>query len=243
MNTNPNLKNPLAFFALCLVVIESIFVALLMYRVDNIVLCPCMVKALFIFIIAFPLIVFIGFYVLLIKKPEVLFSPYENALAEYITNNMSKEEKQNYHRIKDIQYGESHTTTKTKEKTAIPTISEEEILDKYISQNAPFMQKNLKIVARNGARYFDGYANWNGCNYVAEVKKLLKWSPASIQGVCTFVSNARSCFSILHMTLLLSIEEQYSKEEVTKAIHQVDSAVNVVFVENEDGNVTFSNIY
>ena len=242
MNINPNLKNPLAFFALCLVVIESIFVALLMYRVENIVLCPCLVKALFIFIIAFPLIVFIGFYVLLITKPEVLFSPYENALAEYITSIMSKKEEQNYRMAKDVQYGESHTATKTKEKTAL-IISEDEILDNYISRNAPFIQKNIKVETKNGVRYFDGYANWNGCHFVVEVKQLLKWSQASIQGIRAFTSNARSCFSVLHMTLLLSIEEQYSKEEVAKAIHQVDGAVNVVFVEKKDKEIKFSNNY
>ncbi len=242
MNSNPNLKNPLAFFALCLVVIESIFVALLMYRVESIVLCPCMVKALFIFIITFPLIVFIGFYVLLCKKPDVLFSPYENAYAEYITNIMSKREEQNFHLAKNVQYGESHMPTKTKGETAISIISEDEILDKYISQNAPFIQKNVKVETRNGARYFDGYANLNGCHFVVEVKRLHQWTPASIQGVRVFVSNAQSCFAVLYMTLLLSIEEQYSKEEVVKAIHQIDSAINVVFVDKEDGNIKFSNI-
>ena len=247
MNINPNLRNPLALFALCFLVVESVMTSILIYRVNDIVLCPCIVKMLFIFIVAFPLIVFIGFYVILWCKADVLFSPYENALAEHIRKMGSKEILENQ-KAKDAQYGVSLQIVEGQEKQRKPYVphtsfSEEEILDQYIIQYAPFLQKHIKVETRNGIRYFDAYANWNGCHFVLEVKQLNKWTPSSIQGVRQFASNARSSFSPLHMTLLLKIEDEYSTDEIVKTIHQEDTALNIIFVSVASNTIKFSEIF
>ena len=247
MNINPNLRNPLALFALCFLVVESVMTSILIYRVNDIVICPCIVKMLFIFIVAFPLIVFIGFYVLLWCKADVLFSPYENALTEQVRN-MGKKEIVENRKAKDAQYGTSSHTSEEKNKHEKPQVpvaifSEEEILDQYIVQYAPFLQKHIKVETRNGVRYFDAYANWNGCHFVLEVKQLNKWTLSSIQGVHQFISNARSSFSLLHMTLLLKIEEEYSMDEIAKSIHKEDAALNIIFVSVESNTIMFSEIY
>lgn len=253
MNINPNLRNPLALFALCFLVVESVMTSILIYRVNDIVLCPCIVKMLFIFIVAFPLIVFIGFYVLLWCKADVLFSPYENALAEQIRN-MGKKEIVDNKKAKDAKYGISlqaseDTNTHKKSKIPVALFSEEEILNQYISQYVPFLQKNIKVETRNGIRYFDAYANWNGCNYVVEVKQLTKWTDASKQGVTLFVSNARSLQSPIHMTLVLYIidnNEKQDRQKIVTDIHNgVDPAINIVFasINKDTNNIEFSYIY
>lgn len=176
MNINPNLRNPLALFALCFLVVESVMTSILIYKVNNIELCPFIVKMLFIFIVVFPLLVFIGFYVLLWFKAEVLFSPSENAWAEHIRKMDSKEILENQ-KAKDAQYGVSLQIVEGQEKQRKPYVPhtsflEGEILNQYIAKYAPFLQKNIKVETRNGIRYFDAYANWNGCHFVIEVKQL-----------------------------------------------------------------------
>lgn len=240
MNINPNLRNPLALFALCFLVVESIFTTLFMWRVENFNLCPCMVKMLLIFIIAFPSAVFIAFILIMLLKPEALYSRYENALADFLTNGMDKKEKQEHHMAKAVQYGEKYDAMP---KIGAVNTSEEEILDKYISLNAPFLQKNIKVETKNGPRYFDAYAYWNGCHYVAEVKRLHKWTPSRVQGVRIFSTNARGCFSFLHMTLVLCITNPYDKEKIAKEIHEEDSSINVIFAFVESGEIKFSEIY
>ncbi len=241
---DPNLRNPLSLFALCFIVIESIFVVLLMYRVENIVLSPCLIKTLLIFVVAFPSGVFLTFILLLIFKPRALYSRHENAVADYITNGMTKQEVRDKSTAKDALYDahpQSYKSTAKQETKVI--VSEDAILKKYISSYAPYLQQNIKVETRNGVRYFDGYANWNGCYFVVEVKCLQKWAPTSIQGVRTFVSSARSCFSSLHMTLLLYIEDnKYSKDEINREIHSVDPSINVVFADKESNGINFSNI-
>ena len=102
---------------------------------------------------------------------------------------MDKKEKQDHHMAKAVQYGEKYDAMP---KIGAVNTSEEEILDKYISLNAPFLQKNIKVETKNGPRYFDAYAYWNGCHYVAEVKRLHKWTPSRVQGVRIFSTNATS---------------------------------------------------
>lgn len=249
MNTNPNLRNPLALFALCLLLIESIAMALLLCKAKNIELSECAVNAFVVFIVAFPVLVFVCFYVLLLRKPETLFSPYENAMAFWIVN-MSKGEIQEAQRKKDIIYGSlsaqsrnSESATKTKEEA----ITEEQLLNQYITKLAPFMMKNVKVATVNGLRFFDGYANWNGYDYVLEVKRLNKWTEASRQGVALFAAKAKSCFSSPHLTILLyimeNIDNQY--EEIAKEIHIVAPAINIIFARTSGNSkiIQFSDIY
>jgi len=247
MNINPNLRNPLALFALCFLVVESVMTSILLYKVDEINLCPWVVKMLFVFIIAFPLILFTGFYILLWCKHEVLFSPYENALAEHIRK-MGKKEIEENQKAKDAQYGvsmQAYEDTKKlkKSQTSVSFFSEEEILNQYIAKYASFMQKNIKVETKNGIRYFDAYAYWNGCHYVAEVKRLYKWTPSSAQGVRIFSTNARGCFSFLHMTLILCIADSPNKTEISQEIHKIDPTINVIFVSIDSNEIKFSEIY
>lgn len=221
--------------------------SILIYKVNNIELCPFIVKMLFIFIVVFPLLVFIGFYVLLWFKAEVLFSPSENAWAEHIRKMDSKEILENQ-KAKDAQYGVSLQIVEGQEKQRKPYVPhtsflEGEILNQYIAKYAPFLQKNIKVETRNGIRYFDAYANWNGCHFVIEVKQLHKWTPASLQGVRQFASNARDSFSYLHMTLLLKIDDDYSADEIAKTIHQEDTALNIIFVSVASDTIKFSEIF
>lgn len=244
MNVNPNLRNPLALFALCFLLIESVMTSVLITQVNDIELCPWVVEMLFIFIVAFPSVLFIGFYVLLWCKADVLFSPYENAMAERIKK-MGEKEIVDNQKAKDARYGislQSSSATNLREGPQRPVVipSEEEILDQYIALFAPFLQKNIRVETKNGVRYFDAYANWNGCNFVLEVKILHKWTSMSVQGVRQFASNARSSFSPLHMTLLLKMEDKYSIDEIVETIHKVDAAINIVFVSGESNNIKFS---
>lgn len=246
MNVNPNLKNPLALFALCFIVAESVITALLIHRAPNIEICPWETTMLYIFVVAFPLIVFVGFYVLLFTKPEVLFSPLENAYAQLISD-MSSKEKQNRPKEKNILYGLSSPTSndakiETKSKRII---TEDTIIDQYISILAPFLRKNVKVQTKEGMfRFFDAHAYWNGCNYTVEVKCMPQWNSISLQGVKTFVNNARSCFYPIHMTLILYIKDMSSDEKtIAKEIHEVDPAINIIFAYEENENIKFSNIY
>lgn len=247
MNINPNLRNPLSLFAICFLVVESIFTTLFMWRVESISLCPCMVKMLLAFIVIFPSVVFIAFFFLLLFKYNALFSPFENAEAERIER-MNQQEEQCHQMEKNVKYGDPNnslyeTSNTTKQKALISTISEEEILDKYISLNAPFLQKNIKVETKNGPRYFDAYANWNGCHYVAEVKRLQKWTQAGLHGVRTFATNAKECFSSIQIILILKIESACSEEEVNQAVHKIDPAIKIVFVEEASNTIKFYNIY
>lgn len=241
MNINPNLKNPLSLFAICFLIVESIFTTLFMWRVESIILCPCMIKMLLIFIIAFPLIVFVGFYVLLLIKPEVLFSPLENAYAKRILK-QNAEEVQERAKEKVVMYGLDYAINEESDisvrNEAKPILAEKTILNQYISQYAPFLRKDVKVQTKDSFRYFDAYANWNGCDYVVEVKRVRTWTSSCVQGVSVFASNARSCFSFAHMTLILQIEDMFNKGEIVRQIHEIEPALNIVFASlDENSNI------
>lgn len=250
MSVNPNLRNPLALFALCFLVTESTVMAILMYVANHVAFCTWAVNMLTVFVVAFPTVVFSCFIVILFKKPEVLYSLYEQAIANRImamTNNESKE----HNLAKASNYGISSSAEVSDipndANTSKAIITEESILEQYIAKFAPFMRKNMKAITQNGSRYFDGYANWNGCNYVVEVKRLEKWTEAGKRGVQAFSSNARSSFFPLHTTLVLCLNEssnQYHK--IAKDIHEIDPAINVIFANSTSGtpgDITFSEIY
>lgn len=250
MSVNPNLKNPLALFALCFLVTESIVMAILMYVANHVAFCTWAVNMFAIFAVAFPTVVFSVFIAILCNKPEVLYSLYEQAIAYRMmamTNNDSKE----HNLAKASNYGISSSAEEfgmsNKANTSKTTIiTEESILEQYIAQFAPFMRKNMKAITQNGARYFDGYANWNGCNYVVEVKRLEKWTEAGKRGAKLFALNARSCFSSLDMTLVLYLEEQASQYDIAKDVHNIDPEINIVFASRKRENpsvVHFSSIY
>ena len=126
-------------------------------------------------------------------------------------------------------------------------ITEESVFNQYIDTFAPFLKRSVKVTLNGITRYFDGYASFDGYNYVVEVKRLPKWTEAAKQGVAVFASNARAMFSPLHMTIVLYIEEQdvTPKDTIVKEIHSIDPAINIVFANTSEGSdaIKFSGLY
>ena len=93
----------------------------------------------------------------------------------------------------------------------------------------------------HGCRFFDAYANWNGCNYVVEVKQMQMWNQSCTQGVSIFASNARAIGFPIYMTLVLYIRDNtYSKEQVAQQIHEVEPSINIVFASIESDVISYS---
>ena len=187
---------------------------------------------------------------LLVMLFFILFSHMERANTEN-DRLMSNKEMQTYKKLKGLRYGilnsmpNLHEKSENNSKGQQIYITEENILSQYITKFAPFLQQNVKINSSEGPKFFDAYANVNGCNYVVEVKQLECWTKASKRGVEMFATNAKNCFSSLHMTIILSIRDAESREKIAQDIHSSEPALNIIFASSgkELNSIVFSNIY
>ena len=228
------------FLTIGILGLDSVIVTSMLDHIVCFALSPLLEKMLIIFIVIMPILLLmclgVAFFLDRFSQKKE-----DNLTYQKMRDNETKDRQIN----KEVNYGllinlPKNEDDSIKHEQILTYKKEEDVLDEYIRRFMPFLRKNIKVTTEHASRYFDAYANWNGCNYVVEVKRIKTWTQSCLQGVSLFTSNARNSFPIVHMTLILQLEETCDKENIVKQIHVIEPALNVVFASEDSTGITFS---
>lgn len=252
MNNSVKITNPLALLGLFVLLVDSIVTTLFLIDVPSIILKDWMIGFLVVFIVLFPIIIFIGSFYLIIKHSWKLFSPQE--LYEAGVNPMDLWQIENHEQNKKIRYGEDMLNNDLVPPSKVDCgeekkFNERAFTDKIVRQlidryKIPY-QKDICILKQGRQFYFDAYANYNNCHWFLETKLVTPnlQNDKIISGIERFYKDAvASTDGMRYLTMVLIANDDSIISKIENIINTKNSpSINYIIAKQSNDEVVLLN--